>query len=81
MVAIERYNAPQKVLAEGLRPPSTHKQRLGKLLDLVGTIGLGDAENPSEHILGCVCEYFLTESASAEGKEGSSTRRTAWSAC
>ena len=46
MVAIERYNAPQKIPAEGLRPPSTHKQRLGKLIDLVGTIGLGSAENP-----------------------------------
>src|SRR3989339_347814 len=46
------------------------KQRLGELIDLIGTIGLGDKENRSKDILGRVYEYFLGEFASAEGKKG-----------
>ena len=37
---------------------------------MIGTIGLGDAENRSKDILGRVYEYFLTQFASAEGKNG-----------
>jgi type I restriction enzyme M protein len=40
------------------------------LIDLIGTIGLGDAENRSKDILGRVYEYFLGQFASAEGKKG-----------
>jgi type I restriction enzyme M protein len=50
--------------------PALDKQRLGELIDLVGTIGLGDAENRSKDILGRVYEYFLGQFASAEGKKG-----------
>jgi type I restriction enzyme M protein len=46
------------------------KEKLGELIDLIGTIGLGDKENRSKDILGRVYEYFLTMFASAEGKNG-----------
>ncbi|MGH9569465.1 MAG: SAM-dependent methyltransferase, partial [Candidatus Angelobacter sp.] len=49
--------------------PALDKQRLGELIDLVGTIGLGDRENRSKDILGRVYEYFLGQFASAEGKK------------
>ncbi len=47
-----------------------NKQRLGELIDLIGTIGLGDRENRSKDILGRVYEYFLGQFADAEGKKG-----------
>ncbi len=50
--------------------PALDQQRLGELIDLISTIGLGDAENRSKDILGRVYEYFLTQFASAEGKNG-----------
>jgi type I restriction enzyme M protein len=40
------------------------------LVDLIGTIGLGSKEQQSKDILGRVYEYFLSEFALAEGKEG-----------
>ncbi|MBU4300896.1 MAG: SAM-dependent methyltransferase [Nanoarchaeota archaeon] len=46
------------------------KQRLGELIDLIGTIGLGDAESRSKDILGRVYEYFIGRFADAEGKSG-----------
>ena len=71
MVAIERDNpSPQRRAAQGLRPPRLDKHRLGELIDLIGTIGLGDKANRSKDILGRVYEYFLTQFASAEGKNG-----------
>jgi type I restriction enzyme M protein len=50
--------------------PGLDKQRLGELIDVIGTIGLGDAENCSKDNLGRVYEYSLTQFASAEGKNG-----------
>src|SRR5207249_4264941 len=44
--------------------------RLGELVDLIGTIGLGTAEHRGKDILGRVYEYFLSQFASAEGKQG-----------
>jgi type I restriction enzyme M protein len=71
MVAIERDNPRLKgVLPKDYARPGLDKHRLGELIDLVGTIGLGDAENRSKDILGRVYEYFLTQFASAEGKNG-----------
>jgi type I restriction enzyme M protein len=71
MVAIERDNKSLKgVLPKDYARPSLDKQRLGELIDLVGTIGLGDAESRSKDILGRVYEYFLSQFASAEGKKG-----------
>jgi len=69
MVAIERDNQVLKgVLPKDYARPALDKQRLGELIDLIGTIGLGDAENRSKDILGRVYEYFLAQFASAEGK-------------
>lgn len=71
MVAIERDNPSLKgVLPKDYARPALDKQRLGELIDLVGTIGLGDKENRSKDILGRVYEYFLGQFASAEGKKG-----------
>jgi type I restriction enzyme M protein len=71
MVAIERDNARLKgVLPKDYARPGLDKHRLGELIDLVGTIGLGDRENRAKDILGRVYEYFLTQFASAEGKNG-----------
>jgi len=71
MVAIERDNPSLKgVLPKDYARQSLDKQRLGELIDLIGTIGLGDKENRSKDILGRVYEYFLGLFASAEGKKG-----------
>jgi type I restriction enzyme M protein len=71
MVAIEKDNPPLKgVLPKDYARPTLDKQRLGELIDLIGTIGLGDRESRSKDILGRVYEYFLSKFASAEGKGG-----------
>ena len=71
MDAIERDNVSLKgVLPKNYARPGLNKQRLGELIDLIGTIGLGDRENRSRDILGRVYEYFLGQFASAEGKKG-----------
>ena len=71
MVAIERDNPRLKgVLPKDYARPALDKHRLGELIDLIGTIGLGDRESRSKDILGRVYEYFLTQFASAEGKNG-----------
>ncbi len=71
MLAIERDNKSLKgVLPKDYARPALDKQRLGELIDLIGTIGLGDKENRSKDILGRVYEYFLSQFASAEGKKG-----------
>lgn len=71
MVAIERDNPRLKgVLPKEYARPGLDKHRLGELIDLIGTIGLGDKENRAKDILGRVYEYFLTMFASAEGKNG-----------
>ncbi len=71
MVAIERDNPRLKgVLPKDYARPALDKHRLGELIDLIGTIGLGDAANRAKDVLGRVYEYFLTQFASAEGKNG-----------
>jgi type I restriction enzyme M protein len=71
MVLIEKENPSLKgVLPKDYNRPSLDKHRLGELIDLIGTIGLGDSENRSKDILGRVYEYFLGQFASAEGKKG-----------
>jgi type I restriction enzyme M protein len=71
MVAIERDNTRLKgVLPKDYARPALDKHRLGELIDLIGTIGLGDQENRAKDVLGRVYEYFLTQFASAEGKNG-----------
>lgn len=71
MEAIEKDNRSLKsVLLKNYARPGLNKQRLGELIDLIGTIGLGDKENRSKDILGRVYEYFLGQFADAEGKSG-----------
>lgn len=71
MVAIEAQNPTLKgVLPKDYGRSGLSKTRLGELIDLVGTIGLGDKQNRSRDVLGRVYEYFLTKFAAAEGKNG-----------
>lgn len=71
MDAIEKDNQSLRgVLQKNYARPALNKQRLGELIDLIGTIGLGDKESRSKDILGRVYEYFLGQFADAEGKKG-----------
>lgn len=71
MVAIEKENTSLKgVLPKDYARPTLDKHTLGEIIDLIGTIGLGDYESRSKDILGRVYEYFLGRFASAEGKGG-----------
>ena len=71
MDSIEKDNRSLKgVLPKNYARSSLDKQRLGELIDLIGTIGLGDRESRSKDILGRVYEYFLGQFADAEGKRG-----------
>ena len=71
MVAIEKENPVLKgVLSKDYARPTLDKTRLGELIDIIGTIGMGDAESRLKDILGRVYEYFLGKFANAEGKLG-----------
>ncbi len=71
MDAIEKGNSSLRgVLPKNYARPALDKQRLGELIDLIGTINLGDYESKSKDILGRVYEYFIGRFADAEGKSG-----------
>ncbi len=71
MMAIEKENPSLKgVLPKIYARPELDKRRLGELVDLISTIGLGGRENQSKDILGRVYGYFLGQFASAEGHKG-----------
>jgi type I restriction enzyme M protein len=71
MLALEKDNPGLKgVLPKDYARESLDKRRLGELIDLIGTIGLGDKESRSKDILGRVYEYFLGQFAASEGKKG-----------
>ena len=71
MDAIERDNSSLKgVLPKDYARPALDKSRLGELIDLVGSIPLGDRKSRSKDVLGRVYEYFLGQFANAEGKKG-----------
>lgn len=71
MDGVERDNPSLKsVLPKNYARPALDKQRLGELIDLIGTIALGDKESRSKDLLGRVYEYFLGQFADAEGKKG-----------
>ena len=62
------------------------KQRLGQLINLVSDIGLGSPADRARDILGRVYEYFLSQFAGAEGKNGANSIRRptlcgCWSRC
>ena len=71
MDAIERENTNLKgVLPKVYARQNLDPTSLGKIIDLIGNIALGDAKSRSADVLGHVFEYFLGEFALAEGKKG-----------
>lgn len=70
MDAIENDNPSLKgVLPKEYARPALDKQRLGELIDLIGSITL-HKRGKGKDILGFVFEYFLGQFADAEGKKG-----------
>jgi len=83
MVALERDNPRLKgALNKNYGRADLDKHRLGELIDLIGSIDLlpspsgrgaggeGRGSRHTQDLLGRVFEYFLTQFASAEGKNG-----------
>ena len=71
MELIEKENSSLKgVLPKEYAKEKLDKQALGELIDLIGTIALGDSFSKSKDVLGRVYEYFLGQFALAEGKKG-----------
>lgn len=71
MASLERENRRlQGVLTKNYSRPELDKQRLGELVDLIGSIGFGTTEAQAQDVLGRVYEYFLGKFADAEGKNG-----------
>lgn len=71
MDALERHNPRLRgALNKNYGRADLDKHRLGELIDLIGSIELRDADHRSKDLLGRVFEYFLTQFASAEGKNG-----------
>lgn len=71
MTAIERENNSIKgVLPKNYASPDLDKVRLGAVIDLISNIQVGTEESRKNDILGRVYEFFLSQFASAEGKNG-----------
>ncbi len=71
MDSIERDNSQLRgVLPKNYSREALDKTRLGELIDLIGTVGLGDKESKAKDLLGQVYEYFLGQFSDAEGKKG-----------
>jgi hypothetical protein len=83
MVAIERDNPRLKgILPKDYARPALDKQRLGELIDLIGTIGLGDAENRSKAFwAGSTNTSSRSLPVPRARRAASSTRPAASSAC
>lgn len=70
MDAIEMQNPNLKgILPKQYARTNLHHESLGGLIDLIGTVALGDAVSRSRDILGEVYEFFLGQFALAEGKQ------------
>ncbi|OQY68709.1 N-6 DNA methylase [Microgenomates bacterium UTCPR1] len=71
MIAIEKENPSLKgVLPKSYARPELDKYKLGEIIDIFNTLGLGDKQAKTKDILGRVYEYFIGRFASAEGKGG-----------
>jgi len=71
MVAVEKDNPILKgVLPKVYARQNLDKTSLGSLIDLIGTIAIGDAQAKARDVLGRVYEYFLGQFALAEGRKG-----------
>ena len=69
MEAIEKENPGLKrVLPKDYASPDLDKARLGELIDLISTIGMGDEASRSKDILGRIYEYFQGKFANAAGQ-------------
>ena len=70
MEALERETPSLRgVLPKDYARPALDKQRLGELIDLIGTIGFRSGDE-SKDVLGRVYEHFLGQFASKEGTKG-----------
>jgi type I restriction enzyme M protein len=71
MGGIERDNPALKgVLPKDYARPALDKTTLGRLIDMISNIRVGDEASRAKDVLGRVYEYFLSQFASAEGKKG-----------
>lgn len=71
MEAVERENpALRGALPKVYARCALDEGKLGELVALIGTIGLGDPSARSRDVLGRIYEYFLAQFASAEGQRG-----------
>lgn len=71
MYAIERENPKLKgKLPRDYARRHIAPERLGGLIDLIGSIAIGTAQARAKDVLGRVYEYFLGKFAAAEGKLG-----------
>ncbi|MCL4322923.1 MAG: type I restriction-modification system subunit M [Candidatus Thermoplasmatota archaeon] len=71
MDVIERDNPSLKgVLPTNYSRPQIDKQRLGELIDLIGSIAIGTLDARESDVLGRVYEYFLGQFFLAEGRKG-----------
>ncbi len=71
MLAIERDNPKLKAkLPRDYARRNIPSERLGGLIDLIGSIPIGTDEARAKDVLGRVYEYFLGKFAAAEGKLG-----------
>jgi len=70
MRAIEEVNKKQLlgILPKRFARPELDKIRLGKVVDLISDIGLGDKESQSKDVLGNVYEFFLSKFAKIGGE-------------
>ena len=71
MIAIERVNRSLKdVLPKEYTGPGRDQARLGRVVDMVSNIRVGDANARDQDVLGRVYEYFLGQFAILEGRRG-----------
>lgn len=71
MESLERENPGLRdILPKGYARPTLDKVRLGDLIVLFTNLDVGGRDRRSRDVLGQVYEYFLSEFAGAEGKQG-----------
>ena len=71
MESLERENPTLRdVLPKGYARPTLNKTQLGTLIDDFTNLEVGGEESRGRDVLGQVYEYFLSEFAGAEGKQG-----------
>ncbi len=71
MDAIERENPKLRgVLPKSYGRPTLDARQLGRLVDVVSDVGLGQDHHRQQDLLGRVYGYFLGQFANAEGKKG-----------